>query len=240
MATYKQGLDEWRKGFAAMHEAFEHSQASDETGSGKRSQERLRDEQAWARMDDDGSPVVAPQRGDAGVESEIDLSTSRRDRRVKREFQVMADTGENRQIIGRANAKQAEAIRASSKMVYQDLSSGNKNNTAFAGSKDGSSSGYMPTTSENSAPSQKAKSKVEGPIRCHKCQMLCVDAGTYLAHRCTPRASTYMPTTSENAAPSQKAKSNVEGSIRCHQCQMLCVDAGTYVAHTCTLRASSY
>jgi hypothetical protein len=60
---------------AAMDDAFEHSQASDGTGSRKRTQERLRDEQAWARMDDDGSPVAGVARRHAG--SEIDLSTSR-------------------------------------------------------------------------------------------------------------------------------------------------------------------
>jgi len=47
---------------AEMRDAFEHSQASDGTGSRKRSQERLRDEQAWARMDDDGSPIGHPGR----------------------------------------------------------------------------------------------------------------------------------------------------------------------------------
>ena len=103
----------------------------------------------------------------------------------------MADTGENRQITGRANAKQTEAVRASSEMVSQDLSSGKANNNAFAGSKDGSSSGYMPTAKKNAAPRQSAKSNVKGPIRCHKCQMLCVDADTYLAHACIPRASSY-------------------------------------------------
>jgi hypothetical protein len=75
MATYKHVLDGWRKRVAAMHDAFEHSQASDGTGSRKRTQERLRDEQAWARMDDDGSPVAGVARRHAG--SEIDLSTSR-------------------------------------------------------------------------------------------------------------------------------------------------------------------
>jgi hypothetical protein len=49
----------------------------------------------------------------------------------------------------------------------------------------------MPITSENAAPPQNAKSNVKGPIRCHKCQMLCVDADTYLAHTCIPRASSY-------------------------------------------------
>jgi hypothetical protein len=103
----------------------------------------------------------------------------------------MADTGENRQILGRANAKQAETVRASSKMVSQKLSSGTTNNTAFAGSKDGSSSGHAPITSENAAPPQNTKSNVKGSIRCHKCQMLCVDADAYLAHTCIPRARGY-------------------------------------------------
>ena len=103
----------------------------------------------------------------------------------------MADTGENRQIIDRVNAKQAETVRTSSKMVSQELSSGNTNHTAFAGNKDGSSSGSMPMTSENAVPRRNARSNVKGPIRCHQCQMLCVDAGTYLAHTCIPRASSY-------------------------------------------------
>lgn len=35
----------------------------------------------------------------------------------------------------------------------------------------------------------KPKSTVKGPIRCHKCQLLCVDAEGYLSHECQPRQS---------------------------------------------------
>jgi hypothetical protein len=36
-------------------------------------------------------------------------------------------------------------------------------------------------------PAPARKSVVKGPIRCHKCQLLCVDADHYLTHACTPR-----------------------------------------------------
>jgi Pyruvate/2-oxoacid:ferredoxin oxidoreductase delta subunit len=29
-------------------------------------------------------------------------------------------------------------------------------------------------------------SKVKGPIRCHKCQLMCRDSGHYLSHKCEP------------------------------------------------------
>jgi hypothetical protein len=29
-----------------------------------------------------------------------------------------------------------------------------------------------------------AASKVKGPVRCHKCQLICVDAKHYLSHKC--------------------------------------------------------
>ncbi len=32
-------------------------------------------------------------------------------------------------------------------------------------------------------------SKVKGPIRCHKCQLKCVDAAHYLSHNCEPKPS---------------------------------------------------
>jgi hypothetical protein len=31
------------------------------------------------------------------------------------------------------------------------------------------------------------KTVVKGPIRCHKCQMLCRDAEEYLNHSCNPK-----------------------------------------------------
>lgn len=39
-----------------MHAAFEQSESGDGTRSRERSEERLRDEQAWSRMDDEGCP----------------------------------------------------------------------------------------------------------------------------------------------------------------------------------------
>ena len=32
-------------------------------------------------------------------------------------------------------------------------------------------------------------SKVKGPIRCHKCQLMCRDAEHYLSHKCEPKLS---------------------------------------------------
>ena len=32
-------------------------------------------------------------------------------------------------------------------------------------------------------------SKVKGPIRCHKCQLMCRDAEHYLSHECEPKPS---------------------------------------------------
>jgi hypothetical protein len=29
-------------------------------------------------------------------------------------------------------------------------------------------------------------SKVKGPVRCHKCQLKCIDAHHYLSHKCEP------------------------------------------------------
>jgi hypothetical protein len=34
---------------------------------------------------------------------------------------------------------------------------------------------------------QRMRAVVKGPIRCHNCQMKCVDAEHYLAHDCVPR-----------------------------------------------------
>lgn len=44
----------------------------------------------------------------------------------------MADTGENRQIIRRANAKEAEMVRASKKMVSEERSTANASNLRSA------------------------------------------------------------------------------------------------------------
>jgi hypothetical protein len=43
----------------------------------------------------------------------------------------MADTGENRQIVGRANAKEAETIRASKRAVSEERSTEKAGNAAF-------------------------------------------------------------------------------------------------------------
>lgn len=32
-------------------------------------------------------------------------------------------------------------------------------------------------------------SKVKGPIRCHKCQLMCRDGAHYLSHTCKPLSS---------------------------------------------------
>jgi hypothetical protein len=50
----------------------------------------------------------------------------------------MADTGENRQITGRANAKEEEAVRASKKRVSEERSTENAGDVAFGGAKNGS------------------------------------------------------------------------------------------------------
>ena len=43
----------------------------------------------------------------------------------------MADTGENRQIIGRANAKEAETVRVSKRFVSEERSKKKIGNAAF-------------------------------------------------------------------------------------------------------------
>ena len=47
----------------------------------------------------------------------------------------MADTGENRQIIGRANAKEAETVRASKRMMSKERSTENAGDVAFSSKK---------------------------------------------------------------------------------------------------------
>jgi len=32
-------------------------------------------------------------------------------------------------------------------------------------------------------------SKVKGPVRCHKCQLVCGNAEHYLSHKCEPKRS---------------------------------------------------
>ena len=43
----------------------------------------------------------------------------------------MADTGENRQIVGRANAKEAETVRASKRIVSEERSTEKAGNAGF-------------------------------------------------------------------------------------------------------------
>jgi hypothetical protein len=50
----------------------------------------------------------------------------------------MADTGENRPIIGRANAKEAETVRAEKKMVSEQRSTAKASNAAFGCTEQGS------------------------------------------------------------------------------------------------------
>jgi len=57
-------------------------------------------------------------------------STNGRNKR-RRDNQVMADTGENRQISGRANAKEAETVRASKRMVSKERSTERETGAAF-------------------------------------------------------------------------------------------------------------
>jgi len=35
-------------------------------------------------------------------------------------------------------------------------------------------------------------SQVKGPIRCHKCQLVCRDAALYLTHKCEPNRGNEM------------------------------------------------
>jgi hypothetical protein len=39
----------------------------------------------------------------------------------------------------------------------------------------------------NTPPAVRPKAVVKGPIRCHKCQLMCRDAEQYLNHACQPR-----------------------------------------------------
>jgi hypothetical protein len=50
----------------------------------------------------------------------------------------MADTGENRPIVGRANAKEAETVRAEKKMVSEERSTATASNAAFGSTGQGS------------------------------------------------------------------------------------------------------
>ncbi len=45
----------------------------------------------------------------------------------------------------------------------------------------------MSETKSMPAAVTRPKTVVKGPIRCHKCQMLCRDADEYLSHTCNPK-----------------------------------------------------
>ncbi len=53
------------------------------------------------------------------------------ERNKKWEIQAMADTGENRQITSRANAKEGDTVWESAKIIAQELSAGRANSAAF-------------------------------------------------------------------------------------------------------------
>jgi hypothetical protein len=56
----------------------------------------------------------------------------------KGDTQAMADTGEKRPIVGRANAKEAETIRAEKKMISEERSTAKASDAAFGGTGQGS------------------------------------------------------------------------------------------------------
>jgi hypothetical protein len=64
----------------------------------------------------------------------------------------MADTGENRPIIGRANAKEAETVRAEKKMVSEERSTAKASNAAFGGTEQGSRRRTKGSKQENPDP----------------------------------------------------------------------------------------
>jgi hypothetical protein len=64
----------------------------------------------------------------------------------------MADTGEKRPIIGRANAKEAETIRAEKKMVSEERSTAKASNAAFDSTEQGSRRRTKGSKQRNSAP----------------------------------------------------------------------------------------
>jgi hypothetical protein len=53
----------WRR-MQVMNAAFAHTQAGDGSGSRARTEERLRDEDAWSLMDDEGYPHDGPRQLD--------------------------------------------------------------------------------------------------------------------------------------------------------------------------------
>jgi hypothetical protein len=68
----------------------------------------------------------------------VHRSNAAADVQLKGDIQVMADTGEKRPIIGRANAKEAETIRTEKKMVSEERSTAKASDAAFGGTGQGS------------------------------------------------------------------------------------------------------
>jgi hypothetical protein len=68
----------------------------------------------------------------------------------------MADTGENRQIIGRANAKESETVRASKKIVSEERSTEKAGDAAFGSKRD---SGRRVKASKQTRSSPRASKK---------------------------------------------------------------------------------
>jgi hypothetical protein len=64
----------------------------------------------------------------------------------------MADTGENRQITGRANAKEAETVRASRKVVSAERSTVKASDAKFGRSDKGSGGLRKPAQPRRAAP----------------------------------------------------------------------------------------
>jgi len=64
----------------------------------------------------------------------------------------MADTGENRQITGRANAKEAEAVRVSKKVVSAERSTVKASDARFGRSDKGSGRLKKPAQPRSPAP----------------------------------------------------------------------------------------
>jgi hypothetical protein len=70
----------------------------------------------------------------------------------------MADTGERRQIIGRANAKELETIRASQKIISEERSTAEARNAAF---DDTGKSSRRRTDSQR--PTKRSRQRSRGP-----------------------------------------------------------------------------
>ncbi|MGA2373805.1 MAG: hypothetical protein ABSG11_24385 [Candidatus Korobacteraceae bacterium] len=64
----------------------------------------------------------------------------------------MADTGENRQTVGRATAKEAETVRAAKKVVSEERSTAKISNAVFHNSAKGSQRKSKANQQRNSDP----------------------------------------------------------------------------------------